>query len=169
MADATETIVNKSQGIDENGAKDGFKALSNVITKEQLKKAVETLKKYKDGKTNLETKIIENEQWYKLRHWECMRDKKKEAQPTSAWLFNCIANKHADAMDNYPMPNIRPREEGDKSEAKILSSIIPVILDRCEYEQVYSDVWMYKLKTGTGCYGVFWDAEILDITIKKVD
>ena len=45
MADATETIVNKSQGIDENGAKDGFKALSNVITKEQLKKAVETLKK----------------------------------------------------------------------------------------------------------------------------
>lgn len=169
MADATETIVNKSQGIDENGAKDGFKALGNVITKEQLKKAVETLKKYKDGKTNLETKIIENEQWYKLRHWECMRDKKKEAQPTSAWLFNCIANKHADAMDNYPMPNIRPREEGDKSEAKILSSIIPVILDRCEYEQVYSDVWMYKLKTGTGCYGVFWDAEILDITIKKVD
>ncbi len=169
MANETESVVNKAQGIDENGSMDGFKALGNVITKEQLKKAVETLKKYKDGKTNLETKIIENEQWYKLRHWECMRDAKKEVQPTSAWLFNCIANKHADAMDNYPMPNIRPREEGDKAEAKILSSIIPVILDRCEYEQVYSDVWMYKLKTGTGCYGVFWDAEILDITIKKVD
>ncbi len=169
MANETESVVNKAQGVDENGSMDGFKALGNVITKEQLKKAVETLKKYKDGKTNLETKIIENEQWYKLRHWECMRDVKKEVQPTSAWLFNCIANKHADAMDNYPMPNIRPREEGDKAEAKILSSIIPVILDRCEYEQVYSDVWMYKLKTGTGCYGVFWDAEILDITIKKVD
>ncbi len=144
-----------------------------AIGKEQVRKAYQTLLEYKDGKTNLEKRIIENEQWYKLRHWECMRDDKKEIQPTSAWLFNCIANKHADAMDNFPSPNILPREEGDKAEAEMLTSIIPVILDQCEFEQTYSDAWDYKLKTGTGVYGVFWDGSKLnglgDITIKDID
>ena len=155
------------------GAMNGFKALAQVIGKEQVQKASQTLHKYKEGKANLENRIIENEQWYKLRHWECLRDKNDEVKPTSAWLFNCIANKHADAMDNFPAPNILPREEGDKGEAEMLTSIVPVILDQCEFEQTYSDVWNYKLKTGTGVYGVFWDTSKLnglgDISIKKVD
>ena len=148
-------------------------AKKQPIGKTQVQKAYQTLLEYKKGKTNLETKIIENEQWYKIRHWECMRDKKKEIQPASAWLFNCIANKHADAMDNFPSPNILPREEGDKAEAEKLSSIIPVVLDQNEFEQTYSDVWNYKLKTGTGVYGVFWDVTKMngvgDIAIRKVD
>lgn len=156
-----------------NGALNGFKALKQVIGKEQVKEAYQTLLKYKEGKANLERRIIENEQWYKLRHWECMRDKKKDIQPTSAWLFNCIANKHADAMDNFPSPNVLPREEGDKAEAEMLTSILPVILDQNEFEQTYSDVWDYKLKGGTGVYGVFWDKSKLngigDIAIKKID
>lgn len=156
------------------GAMDGFKALKQVIGKEQVQAASQILQKYKEGKANLETRIVENEQWYKLRHWECMRKaKKQDVQPTSGWLFNSIANKHADAMDNFPSPNILPREEGDKAEAEMLTSIVPVILDQCEFEQTYSDVWNYKLKTGTGVYGVFWDSSKLnglgDINIKKVD
>ena len=143
------------------------------IGKTQVQTAYQTLLKYKQGKANLEQKIIDNEQWYKLRHWECMRDKKKDIQPASAWLFNCIANKHADAMDNFPTPNILPREEGDKGEAEMLSSIIPVVLDQNEFEQTYSDVWNYKLKAGTGVYGVFWDNTKInglgDISIRKVD
>jgi hypothetical protein len=102
-----------------------------------------------------------------------MRDTKKDVQPTSAWLFNCIANKHADAMDNFPSPNILPREEGDKGEAEKLSSIIPVVLEQNDFEQTYSDVWNYKLKGGTGVYGVFWDGSKLnglgDISINKID
>ena len=156
-----------------NGTLNGFKALKQVIGKEQVQKAHQTLLKYKEGKANLEKRIIENEQWYKLRHWECMRDTKKDVRPTSAWLFNCIANKHADAMDNFPAPNILPREESDKGEAEMLTSIIPVILDQNEFEQTYSDVWDYKLKSGTGVYGVFWDKSKLnglgDIAIKKID
>ena len=144
-----------------------------TIGKIEIKRAYQTLLEYKEGKSNLEQRIIENEQWYKLRHWECMRDPKKDIQPTSAWLFNCIANKHADAMDNFPSPNILPREEGDKAEAEMLTSVIPVILDQCEFEQTYSDAWDYKLKTGTGVYGVFWDSSKLgglgDITIKDID
>ena len=155
------------------GAMNGFKALAQVIGKEQVQKANQTMMRYKEGKANLERKIVENEQWYKLRHWECLRDKKQDIQPTSAWLFNSIANKHADAMDNFPSPNILPREEGDKGEAEMLTSIVPVILDQCEFEQTYSDVWNYKLKTGTGVYGVFWDNTKLnglgDVSIKKVD
>ena len=144
------------------------------IGKEQVHKAQQILNTYKQGKANLEKRIVDNEQWYKLRHWECMRKSStQEVEPVSAWLFNCIANKHADAMDNFPSPNVLPREEGDKSEAEILSSIIPVILDQNEFEQTYSDVWEYKLKAGTGVYGIFWDKSKLnglgDISISKVD
>ena len=161
------------QGVNATGAMDGFKALSQVIGREQIQKANLTLQKYKEGKANLEKRIVDNEQWYKLRHWECMRDKKEDIQPTSAWLFNCIANKHADAMDNFPSPNVLPREEGDKAEAEMLTSIIPVILDQSEFEQTYSDVTNYKLKTGTGVYGVFWDKSKMnglgDISIRQID
>ena len=163
----------QGQGINASGAMNGFKALNQVIGKEQIHKASTILQKYKEGKANLERRIVDNEQWYKLRHWECMRGEKKNVQPISAWLFNSIANKHADAMDNFPSPNILPREEGDKGEAEMLTSIIPVILDQCEFEQTYSDVQNYKLKTGTGVYGVFWDNTKLnglgDISIRKVD
>ena len=163
----------QGQGVNSTGAMDGFKALSQVIGKEQIQKANLTLQKYKEGKANLEKRIVDNEQWYKIRHWECMRDKKEDIQPSSAWLFNCIANKHADAMDNFPSPNILPREEGDKAEAEMLTSIIPVILDQSEFEQTYSDVTNYKLKTGTGVYGIFWDKSKMnglgDISIRQID
>ena len=156
-----------------SGVVDGMSVLQQVIGREQVQKASSILQKYKEGKINLERRIIDNEQWYKIRHWECMRDKKKDVQPSSAWLFNCIANKHADAMDNFPAPNVLPREEGDKGEAEMLTSIIPVVLDQNEFEQTYNDVWMYKLKSGTGVYGVFWDKDKLnglgDIAIRKVD
>ena len=156
------------------GAIDGFKALAQVIGKEQVHEAQLTLNKYKEGKANLEQRIIENEQWYKLRHWECMRkEKTNQVEPSSGWLFNSIANKHADAMDNFPSPNILPREEGDKAEAEMLTSIVPVILEQNDFEETYDNVWDYKLKAGTGVYGVFWDGEKLnglgDISIKKVD
>lgn len=143
------------------------------IGKEQVQKATQILQKYKQGKANLERRIIENEQWYKLRHWECIDNVKRDIQPTSAWLFNSLANKHADAMDNFPAPNVLPREEGDKAEAEMLSSIIPVILDQNDFEEVYDEVWTYKLKTGTGCYGIFWDSSKLnglgDVSIQKLD
>jgi hypothetical protein len=168
-----QAMMMQGQGVDATGAMDGFKALAQVIGKEQVQKANLTLQKYKDGKANLEKRIVDNEQWYKLRHWECMRSKEDKVQPTSAWLFNCIANKHADAMDNFPSPNILPREEGDKAEAEMLTSIIPVILDQCDFEGTYSDVMNYKLKTGTGVYGVFWDRSKLnglgDVSVRKID
>ena len=154
---------------------DGFRALAQPIGKEQVQKARQTLMKYKEGKANLEQKIIESEQWYKLRNWECMRksQKSEQVEPVSGWLFNSIAIKHADAMDNFPSPNILPREEGDKGEAEMLSSIIPVILEQNNFEETYDVEADDKLKGGTGVYGVFWDASKLnglgDIAVESED
>ena len=150
---------------------------ATVIGKAEIAKAIDTLKKYKDGKANLEKAIVENEQWYKGRHWDLTKNQagatEQRPEPASAWLFNSLANKHADAMDNYPQPNVLPREQGDKMDAKILSSIIPVILERNEFEETYSDAWWYKLKNGVVPYGVFWNNSLEDglgdIDVKKLD
>lgn len=169
-----QDMMMQGQGFGKNGAVDGFRALEQPIGREAVHKATQILQKYKEGKANLERRIIDNEQWYKLRHWESMRKSgTNDVEPTSAWLFNCIANKHADAMDNFPSPNVLPREEGDKAEAEMLTSILPVILDQNDFEKTYDEVWSYKLKSGTGVYGVFWDSSKLnglgDISIQKVD
>ena len=147
------------------------------IGKEQVQKAQGILQKYKDAKASLESRVVENERWYKIRHWEVVGAQqsghKNDPRPTSAWLFNSLANKHADFMDNYPEPNVLPREEGDKQNAKQLSEIMPVILERNEFEQTYNDAAWYKLKQGTCCYGVFWNNKLEnglgDIDIKQVD
>ena len=144
-----------------------------IIGVPEIQKAYQTLVKYREGKKALELRVTENEEWFRLRHWECLRREKNQVEPTSGWLFNALANKHADAMDNIPTPNVLPREEGDKPEAEMLSSILPVVLDQCEFEEVYSCIQDDKLKSGTGIYGVFWDADKLNglgnISIRCID
>lgn len=144
------------------------------VGSEEVKKAYETLCEYKRGKASLERHIVENERWYKMRQWEFMRrEDDNSPEPASAWLFNVIINKHADCMDNFPCPNVLPREEGDRRDAQMLSGIIPVILERCEIEQVYSDNSWYKLKNGTCVYGIFWDSSLDgglgDIDVRPVE
>ena len=107
------------------------------IGKEEIKRAISILQKYKDGKVNLEQKIIRNEQFWKLRHWEQMRGPKWV--PATAYLWNAITNKHADYMEAYPEPNVLPREESDKGQAEMLSEIIPVILEQNEFRKTWSE------------------------------
>ena len=135
---------------------------AQVIDKKAIEKAAETLKKYKDGKQKLEERIVEEEQWWKLRHWDVIGKGElgDRPQPTSAWMFNSIAAKHADIMDNYPEPNVLPRERGDEESAKILSSILPVVYERNNYEETFSDAAWYKLKHGVVAKGVFWNTEL---------
>lgn len=147
-----------------------------AIGREELAQAQATLARYKSGKANLENRVVEDELWWELRHWEVIGQGKRapgEARPTSAWLFNTLINKHADAMDNYPAPVVLPREESDEESARILSAVLPVILEGNEHEKVYSDGWWEKLKHGTAAYGVFWDKNkengLGDISIRGVD
>lgn len=135
-----------------------------TIDKKTIKKAVEALKKYKDGKAKFEKRIVEEEQWWKLRHWDIIRNGEStdRPEPTSAWLFNSLTNKHADLMDNYPEPNVLPREQADEADAKTLSSILPVIFERNNYEQTYNDAGWYKLKHGVVAKGTFWNPALED-------
>lgn len=145
------------------------------IGKEQVRSAYEVLRKYKQGKQRLEDKITRNEKWWKMRHWDLMQTEETmdDPKPASGWLFNTVISKHADFMDNFPDSDILPREPGDVEEAQRLSSIIPVVMDQIGYRKVYSDEVWYKLKNGTGCFGVYWDQSKLnglgDISIENVD
>lgn len=147
-----------------------------IIRQEDVEKAASILQEYKSGKANLESRVVEDELWWELRHWEAIRKKKKDAdqpEPTSAWLFNAVINKHADAMDNYPEPVILPRESSDEESAKTLSEVLPVVLEYNDFQDTYSDNWWEKLKHGTGVYGIFWNSEkengLGDIDIRPID
>ena len=149
---------------------------TQVIDRKAVEKAAETLREYKNGKTNFEKRIVEEEQWWKLRHWDVINNGKSTGdrpEPTSGWLFNSLASKHADVMDNYPEPNVLPRERGDEASAKSLSSILPVVFERNNYEETYSDAAWYKLKHGVVAKGVFWNTELEeglgDIDIQFID
>ena len=146
-----------------------------IIGEKEVKKALEILKDYKRAKHPLEQRIIEEEKWWALRHWEVFGtdDKLNRPKPTSAWMFNSIINKHADAMDNYPEPNVLPREKRDMETADLLSKILPVIIENNSFEKTYSDGWWSKLKHGAAAYGVFWNKHLSggagDIDIKRID
>lgn len=147
-----------------------------VIGKKEIEKAYSILKKYKEEKSELESKIIENEEFWKMNHWNLIHrneENNQRVEPKSAWLFNTIINKHADAMDNYPEANILPRAKDDEEVAKILSSIIPVIMEQNDYESTYSDSQWYKCKNGSSVQGVFWNNDknngLGDVEIKKID
>lgn len=149
--------------------------MKEKIGRAQVLAAAAVLRKYKEGKAVLDKKIVSNEQWWKMRHWGEIGYEPDETrpQPASAWLFNSIANKHADAMDNIPEPSVLPREQGDEECARQLSLLLPAVLERCGYEKLYSDGWWYKLKNGTACQAVVWDPVLEDgrgdIAIRNID
>ena len=149
-----------------------------VITPDDVARGTQLLRRYKDGKRALEARIIADEQWYRLRHWQYLRDRRREqgadvVEPTSAWLFNAIVSKHADAMDSFPEAVILPRSEADEPDAKALSAIVPAVLEKTHFEQVWSDAWWYKLKHGCAAYGVFWDSAgsggLGDVAVRQLD
>lgn len=148
----------------------------------ELKAAQDRLERYKEGKANYDARLIENEEWWKLRHWRNFHNKapvveNKEqnynSEPASAWLFNSLMNKHADAMDNFPEPAVLPRARDDEGAAKTLSSVLPVIMENCGFEGTYSSVWWDKLKNGVGVYGVFYNPTLQngigDVDIRQID
>ncbi len=145
--------------------------LKGVFGEEEVEKSLSILKKYKESKISLESRIVDNEQWFKMRHWEQLRGNGDEN--ASAWLFNSIANKHADAMDNFPTITCLPREESDIKSAEILSQILPVVFQRIGFVKIFSDAWWFNHKAGTAVYGVFWNSRknngLGDIEIRQID
>lgn len=165
-----ENGVRSPQAMEENGI--------IPIGAEQVKRFTDVLQKYKAGRVHTETRIINAENWWKLRNTQ---EEQKETnigkdggfKSVSGWLHNVIVSKHADAMESFPEPNILPREVGDRGEARMLSSIIPCVLEHNHFEATYDDAMWQKLKTGTGAYKVIWDKSKLgglgDIGIECVN
>lgn len=132
----------------------------HVIGKAEVQRAADLLEAYRRGKQSLDRRILEDERWYRLRHGAAVRP--GEPAPASGWLLNSLLGKHGDMMDNYPAPDVLPREPSDMQDAKTLSRILPVILERSDFEGLYSRNAYPKLRHGTACYGVFWDPEAED-------
>ena len=88
---------------------DDYENESLPVGESQVAEAMQTLQRYKAGKAALDKRIVDNELWFRMGHWKNYQNPMMpgKAQPSSGWLFNSIANKHADAMDNYPEPNVK--------------------------------------------------------------
>jgi len=145
-----------------------------MIDQNRLQEFTRTLQKYKAGKAALERRVVAAESWWRLRNRALEKRPADESfHSVSGWLHNVIVSKHADAMDAFPEPVILPREPGDAQEAAMLSAVVPCVLERNRFEQVYDAAMWQKLKTGTAAYRVVWDGELLgglgDIRIERAD
>ena len=170
------------------GAKMGAAALAGTvpaeqqygrtkITKEDLIEAERLLMEYKAGKASVDRRIINAQEWWKLHNWPQIQNERgtqgaTQAKSATAWLWNCIVGKHAEAMDSFPEPIVLPRMQEDKPQAEILSEILPVVLQMNGFEEEYSKAQWQKFQEGTGAYHVGWDASKLggmgDISIKNI-
>ena len=143
----------------------------------QVKAALSDMREYFGSKASIDNKATANEEWWRLRHWNVIQGtnegKKADVEVGSAWLFNSLANKHADIMDSFPKPNILPREADDEIEAKILTQIVPTILEQNNYEEVYNNKGYDFGKDGAAITAVLWDNTkhdgLGDVSITNVD
>ncbi len=134
----------------------------------------EEFRRYREDKQPLDRRIIDNNRWFKSRYSEELTgEMPTPSTPSTPYLFNAIANKHADAMDNYPTPNVLERRQEDRGLADTLTRILPLQLEYCNFRKTYSRAWWYKLKNGASCYGVFFNPELRggigEIDIRKID
>ena len=93
------------------------------VGSEQVRKAAETMRKYRDGKKVLENRIVKEEEFWRRRQWKYIDGAVDQTDFSTPWLFNCILSKYADVMDSYPAANLLARQQDDVDEAKRLSSI----------------------------------------------
>ena len=151
---------------------------TGAVTADTVREALDTLSKYKAGKANLESRIVENEDFFRLMHWTAERKRyaaKVGAQynRSTAWLFSAIANKVADFIDNFPDATVLPREQNDERAAKQLTALVPVILEKNRFKSTYRHVTTDKTKHGCGIFLVVWDPELEnglgDVAIRRVD
>lgn len=174
---------NQANGLEvHKSGKSGGERLK-VIGVEEIIKARETLQKYKQQKQSLESRVVNNEEWWKIHNWEQIKKKDAvkadrenpngiETPSSSAWLFNSITNKIADFSDNYPEANIRARTGGDVPEAERLKNVIPMILKRNKFYKTYIADISEKSKSGTGITYVGWNPKkdgIGDVEIQNIN
>ncbi len=140
----------------------------------QILAAGEELRRFRRARAAFDSRVREEEAFFRLRVAP-KGHKNKEGEsfaPTSAWMLNTILQKHADMMENLPTAACLAREPRDEKDAEALSAILPVILERSEFESTYADNMWYKLKHGVCAFGVFWNEALSggkgDIDVRRV-
>ena len=131
---------------------------------------------YRSSLSGFRERVKQSRLWFKQQQTEYQGGFAAGAgrpKSHSGHIFNAIQYKHADLMDNYPAANILPREPKDEESAKVLTEIVPFILERCAFKRTY-DLNLYnKLISGTAAYGVFFNPDAEggrgDIEVKDVE
>ena len=148
---------------------------TNQINKESIQAAAAELRRFRRGRSAFESRVKEEEEFFRLRVSPKVH-KNTEGEsfaPRSAWLLNTVLQKHADMMENMPSALCLPREPQDEQDASALSAILPVVLERNNFEGTYAENMWFKLKHGVCAYGVFWNNDMEnglgDIDVRSVD
>lgn len=180
MSNTEKENQNPSPATDAEAKGGGKKRKLKKIGKNDVEQARAKLEHFKAAKQPLNAVIRWNEKWYRQRHMEYIRTGQKlqtdnmegdtvpvhrkgeTVEPVSSYLFSAISNFHADYSDNYPRANILPREQSDEEEAYKITRILPSLLDRIGFEEVYSRAGWTKAIQGWSVYTVTWDRDAND-------
>lgn len=138
------------------------------IRPEFISKALKAYDDYRGQKLLLEQRVVENNVWYKSQYWKTYT-KDGETEPATAFIFNAIENKYAEAVDNFPDPILTERCAEDEHTARLLSKILPLQLEMSNFKSCYKTNWRKKLKHGTSVYGVFYNEDKEDVDICAID
>ena len=70
--------------------------------------ALQTLQRYKAGKSALDKRLIDNELWFRMGHWKNYRDPLMpgKAQPSSGWLFCPVNLRKFSAFASLTFPKL---------------------------------------------------------------
>lgn len=167
------------------GKKESEEDSGKAIGKEEIANALQTLRRYMSSKKAYDTRYKENFDTYNLMYTEnaereIFKDddgkehyKLVDEHKIGAQTLHIILNKHADEMDNMPEAFFLPRAADDEEAAKTLNSVIPCILDRNDFEDIYSKEKTDKHVGGAGVYSVTWNYELMgglgDVLIDRED
>ncbi len=137
------------------------------ISADFLEKALSRFSDYKSGRSTIDLRVKEDIKLYRQEYSEFYNKDKQQVNPKTGYILSAVENKQADFTDNYPMPNILPREPSDEEASKTLTKIVPAILEMSGFKKTYKKHTRQKIKKGTGFYGVFWNGS--EIVIEELD
>ncbi len=157
----------------------GPAGINGPIDRDVINEAAATLQQYRAGKAQLEARIVDNEEYFRLLHNGRERRQKKDKygkgryDRNTAWLFSGVTNKVAAFQDNFPEATVLPREAADEDSARTLTAVIPAILERNNFRETYRRTTTDKVKNGSGITTVVWDPELEnglgDVAIRRID
>lgn len=134
-----------------------------------IDRAKRAFAEYRSDKAELMTRIKDDEKFYRDAYKRTTGTINAKMDCNTSFIFAAIENARADAVENYPVPNILERSETGTQVAEVLTRIIPAQLEYSGFRRVYKENVRNKNKYGTAIYGVFYNEFTKEIDIKALD